>query len=182
MRLAFAELVRARYLWVLALCLATTVALASGIRRLQFKTGQDALVSPNSQVYQDNLRYQRQFGGEPIIVLLEGDLLQLFASPNVDELAALEDELQQLVPSSPDGPSFDGDDALFHSVNGPLTTLRFASDQIGLAVELAPAALGRQQDKTAEATRAEAAAAGAPSAAQVLLAWDSATPSSALAA
>ncbi len=114
--------------------------------------------------------------------LLEGDLIELFAAPDVDELAALEDELQQFVPSIPNGPSSDGTDALFHSVIGPLTTLRFASDQIGLAVELAPAALGRQQDETVEVARAEAAAAGAPSAAQVLLAWDSASPSSALAA
>lgn len=159
--LACAEVVRARYLWVLALCLLVTVALAFGIPRLEFKTSQDVLVSPSSEVYQDNLRYQRQFGGEPIIVLFEGDLLQLFASPNVEELAALEEELRQFVPSGPDGPGSGEDGALFHAVLGPLTTLRFAGDQIALAAELAPAALGRQQDEAADAARAEAAAAGA---------------------
>ncbi|MCH8850949.1 MAG: RND family transporter, partial [Chloroflexi bacterium] len=80
--LSFAELIRRRYLWVLAAAGVATVVLAFGIPRLEFKTSQDTIVPTNSDVFQDNLRYQRQFGGEPLLVLFEGDIRRLFAPPN----------------------------------------------------------------------------------------------------
>lgn len=148
-----AELVRKWHLWVLAAAAIATVVLALGISRLEFKTSQDTFVPSGSQVYQDNVRYEQQFGGEPVLVLFTaGDIRTLFASPNVEELAALEAEL--------------ADSGLYHSVFGPLAILEFARDQIPVAAELAAGAIARLQDAAAEAARADAIAAGAPVAAQ----------------
>lgn len=150
--LSCADLIRRRHLWVLAASALATVVLAFGIPRLEFKTSQDTIVPSDSQVYQENLRYERQFGGEPLMVLFTGDIRQLFAPPNIDELAALEAELN--------------DSGLYHSLFGPLTILRFAQDQIPVAAELTGSALARQQEAAAQAARAEAAAGGASEAEQ----------------
>ncbi|OGO51168.1 MAG: hypothetical protein A2148_08825 [Chloroflexi bacterium RBG_16_68_14] len=155
--LACADFIRRRYWWVLAASALATVVLAFGIPRLEFKTSQDTIVPSSSQVYQDNVRYERQFGGEPVLVLFAGeDIRQLFAPPNIDELAALEDELTE--------------SGLYHSVFGPLAMVRFARDQIPVAAELAPAALVRQQEAAAQLAREQAAAAGASQAEQDLAA------------
>jgi len=134
-----ADLIRRRYGWLLLAVAAATVLLAFGIPRLKFSTGQDTIVSADSQIYQDNLRYQRQFGGDPMLVLFEGDIRQLFVPPNVDELAALERELNE--------------SGLYHSVFGPLTILAFARDQVGVGAQLAPSALARQQEAAAQTAR-----------------------------
>jgi len=154
--LSCTELIRRRSLWVLAASVVATVALSFGIPRLQFKTSQDTIVPSSSEVYEDNLRYQRQFGGEPMLVLFEGDIRRLFTPPNIDELAALEEELNQR--------------GLYHAVLGPLTILRFAQEQIPVAAELATKALARQQEAAAQAAREEAAAGGASEAEQELAA------------
>src|SRR3990170_8745946 len=127
-----ADLIRRRYWWLLLAVAAATVLLAFGIPRLKFSTGQDTIVSADSQIYQDNLRYQRQFGGDPMLVLFEGDIRQLFVPPNIDELATLERELNE--------------SGLYHAVLGPVTIAKFAQDQISVAGQLAPAALARQQE------------------------------------
>ncbi len=151
--LSCADFIQRRYLWVLTASAVATVVLAFGIPRLEFKTSQDTIVPAGSQVYRDNVRYERQFGGEPVLVLFSGaDIRRLFAPPNVDELAALEDELNS--------------SGLYHSVFGPLTILRFARDQIPVATELTPGALARRQEAAAQAAREEAAGAGASGAEQ----------------
>jgi predicted RND superfamily exporter protein len=150
--IALATLISGRYHWLLAAALVVTVVLAIGVPRLKFSTGQDTIVSPSSRVYQDNLRYQRQFGGDPALVLFEGDIRKLFTEHNMEELAALEEELNET--------------GLYHAVLSPLTVLGFASDQIQVGAVLAPAALVRQQDAAAEAARQEAVARGASPAEQ----------------
>ncbi len=143
-----ADFIRRRYPWVLAASVVATVVLAFGIPRLEFKNSQDTIVPASSEVYRDNQRYEQQFGGEPVLVLFTGDdVRNLFAPPNVDQLAALEDELNET--------------GLFHSVFGPLALLRFAQDQIPVGAELSGGALVRQQEAAAQAARDEAAAAGA---------------------
>ena len=137
-----ARLIQQRHRWLLGAAVVATIVLALGIPRLEFSTGQDTIVSASSQVYQDNLRYQRQFGGDPMLVLFEGDIRQLFVPPNIDELAALEEELNE--------------SGLYHAVLGPLTLLEFAREQIPVGAELAPAALARQQEAAAQAARQEA--------------------------
>ena len=158
-----ADLLRRHYLWVLAASVVATVVLAFGIARLEFSTSQDTLVPAGSAVFQDNLRYQQQFGGEPVLVLFtaeaedggpyeDREILRLFAPDNVAELDALERELNG--------------SALYHSVFGPLTILRFARDQIPVAAELVVGVLARDQEAAGQAARQEAAAAGASEAEQ----------------
>ncbi len=142
-----ADFIKRRYLWLLAASAVATVALAFGIPRLEFKTSNDTIVPSDSTVYKQNLLYQQQFGGEPMLVLFEGDILQLFTRPNIDELAALEDELSR--------------DEDYYAIFGPLALLRFAQDQITVGAELQAAALAREQEAAAEAARDEAAAEGA---------------------
>ena len=154
-----AELIRRWHLWLLAGAVVATVTFAFGITRLEFKTSQDTFVPSGSQVFQDNVRYEQQFGGEPVLVLFTADdIRQLFAPPNIGELAALEDELQA--------------SGLYHSVFGPLAILQFAQDQIPVAAELAPGAIARLQNAATEAARAEAAATGASEAEQENAAQD----------
>ena len=154
-----AELIRRWHLWLLAGAVVATVTFAFGITRLEFKTSQDTFVPSGSQVFQDNVRYEQQFGGEPVLVLFTADdIRQLFAPPNIGELAALEEELRA--------------SELYHSVFGPLALLQFAQDQIPVAAELAPGAIARLQNAATEAARAEAAATGASEAEQENAAQD----------
>lgn len=149
---AAADVLRVRHLWVLALSAVATAVFAFGITRLEFKTSQDTIVPSGSEVYQQNLLYEEQFGGEPVLVLFTGDIRQLFAGSNRKELESLEDELNG--------------SGSYHAVLGPLTILEFARDQIPVAAELALNALGRDQEAAAGAARAEAAADGASAAEQ----------------
>jgi len=145
---AYAELIRRRYAWVLLASAIVTIVLAIGVPRLEFKTTQDELIDPGTQVYKDSLRFQRQFGGETIIVLFEGDIRSLFVEPNLSELQSLDAELNELVGTDPAD-----ENAVLHSVLSPLTVLKFGIDQVALATELAPAVLLRQQ--AAAATQEE---------------------------
>jgi predicted RND superfamily exporter protein len=86
--LLLADVIQKRYFWILAVALVATVVFAFGIPRIEFKTGQDTMVSSGSQVYQDNLRYQEQFGGDPVVGLFEARCVSSLS--NVDTLRRLE--------------------------------------------------------------------------------------------
>src|SRR3990170_770023 len=150
--LALAAVIQRRHLWIIGVTVVALLVLAPGIPRLRFKSSQDALVSSSSQVYRDSLAYQREFGGEPMLVLFEGDVLSLLSPPNVDTLAALEAELRAR-------------DDVF-TVVSPLTALRAAADQSPLQGELAVTRLTADQDAAAKAARDQAAAQGLAPAAQ----------------
>jgi hydrophobe/amphiphile efflux-3 (HAE3) family protein len=150
--LLLADVVQRRHFWILAIALVVTVVLATGIPRIQFKTGQDTIVSSSSQVYKDNLRYQEQFGGDPMIVDFEGDVRRLLAPPNVDTLRSLEAKLRKQ----------DGVGAVI----SPLTVVQLTADQFPLQQELAVSALTRHQEQAAQDARAVAAAQGLPPEAQ----------------
>ena len=144
-----ANVIRKWHVWLLVLSAAATIGLAFGIPRLEFKTSQDTIVPSGSEIYAQNVRYERQFGGEPVLVLFTGaDIRQLFTGENKEELAALEAELLA--------------SGLYHSVFGPLGLLEFARDQVPVAAELALA----RQERAADAARQEAAAHGASAEAQ----------------
>lgn len=133
-----AVLVRRRIL-VLAIAAAVTVTLGSGLSRLAFSTSQDTLVSPSSQVYKDNTRYQSQFGGQTMLVLLSGDPVGLFSAPNIDQLQRLESELRAT--------------AGVATVVGPYTSLRYAADELSVAPGLLGQALARAGDPAALSAR-----------------------------
>lgn len=159
--LAVADLIRRRYGWLLAASAVATVVFALGIPRLEFRTSQDTLIDPSSSIYKENLVYQRQFGGEPVLVLFSGaHIRDLLAQPNIDELAALEEELRE--------------SGLYHAVISPLTILTLFRDEIPIAVERYGPVVAREQEKAARAARDEAAAGGATEAEQELAAREAA--------
>ena len=85
---------------VLALAVAITGLLSFGLTQLEFATGQDSYLNPDSQVALDNVEFQDDFGGEAIILLFRGDegsdITDLFAGENLEELARLEAELREI--------------------------------------------------------------------------------------
>ena len=142
--LVLTDVIQTRYFWILAVACVLTAVLAFGIPRIEFKTGQDTLVSSSSQVYKDNLSYQETFGGDPMIVLFEGDVPRLLSAPNVDTLRSLEADLQQR----------EGVGAIV----SPFTVVQLVGDQFPLQQELALSALTRREEAAAQQARAEAAA------------------------
>ena len=78
--------------WTLVLlgCLGITAALAVGLTRLEFATGQDSYLDADTQAAIDNVTYQEQFGGETVVLLFSGDddrdVTDLFSGDNLAEL------------------------------------------------------------------------------------------------
>ncbi len=145
--LRWAALVHRRFRSLLAVSVLATVALGFGLPMLAFKSSQDTMVPSGSRVYRDNVRYQRQFGGDPMIVLFEGDIRRLFTPGNQRQLTALEHDLERT--------------GQYHAIISPLTAVRFGADQIAIAPDLALAATAREQDSAGRAARERASAAGA---------------------
>jgi hypothetical protein len=137
-----------------ALVAATMLAaftLSWGIPRLEFHTGQDTLIGRDSKVAQDNERFQRQFGGDPMLVLFEapegGDVTALFSEANREAIAALERELAAT--------------GNYQSILTPLLIVEYAQAQIARRMREEPARLAAEQDAAAIEARAAAAARGA---------------------
>lgn len=107
-----------------------TVVLGAGLPRLRFDSSQDTMVPPTSEAYLANLDYQESFGGEIMIVLLEGDIGQLFTASNLAELTSLETDLAAT--------------GRFQAIVGPDTGLEFGRRQVGIAEGLLLGALDRQ--------------------------------------
>jgi uncharacterized protein len=140
-----------RFVWrrpasVVLGALALTVVLAGGLAGLEFKSSEDTMIPSGSTVSTDNVRYQHQFGSDPMVIVFTGDTQQLLAGHDLRALRAL----QRRIEGSGD----------YHAVLGPLTALRFAADQLSVAPELALGALERDQARmTTPAEREELAAA-----------------------
>ena len=71
---------------LLAATLAIVALLALGLPRLGFVTGEDTMVDPGSPVYRVDQRYQSTFGGEPMCVLLTGDIRAMSTAPALDDI------------------------------------------------------------------------------------------------
>jgi hydrophobe/amphiphile efflux-3 (HAE3) family protein len=150
--LALAGFISRRHFLIIAAAAVATVALAFGLPRIRFKTGQDAFLPSSSKVYQDNLRYQKQFGGDPMLVLFEGDVLQLLSSPNVEKLQQIEEKLNA--------------DPRYFSIVSPLTVAQLGVEQVNLQQEAALAQLADRQASAAEEARQSVAAQGGSAEAQ----------------
>lgn len=70
------------------------VVLAVGARNVEMATGNDTLVSSESDVYQDNLSLEKEFGGESIIVMYESeDQKSLLTIDNLKHMEGVEKQL-----------------------------------------------------------------------------------------
>lgn len=122
-----------------------TVVLAGGALRLEFETSQASLVAEDNPVSRVSVRYQDEFGGEPMIVLFTGPVERLVRPDTLPLVEALEAELRAT--------------GRFPAVLGPATALAFARDQLAVAPELVLAASAREQAAAPdESAREEVAA------------------------
>ena len=109
---------------VAAVVVAITAVLAVGARNIEFATGQDSYLNPDSQIALDNVAFQDDFGGETVILLFtaqEGyDISDLYEGDNLAELERITDELETV------------DDA--YAVVTPLTSLKFSKSLLAEGV------------------------------------------------
>ena len=94
-----------------------TIVLGIGATKIQFATGQDSYLNPDSQVAIDNREFQGKFGGETVILLFtatdpDADVSDLFEGENLKTLATITDELHDV--------------AGVESVVTPLTSVSFS--------------------------------------------------------
>ena len=123
-----------------------SAAAVPGVTLLETETGFAALVSPDSKIARDNARYQEQFGGEPITILLSGPLDNIFSTQNLAILSDFEQE-------------FSGDE-WYRAINGPLTILQLAQQEAEQAMRAFEEQLALAQGQAAAEARAAAVAMG----------------------
>lgn len=143
---ALARFIERHPWWLLLIVLLVSGAAIPGVTMLKSETGFDALVSPGSEIAQDNSRYEEQFGGEPITILLEGSLEDIFST---DNLAVLDQFEQQ----------FSADER-YRSIISPLTVLQAAIDETNQARQATQEQIALAQEAAAAQARAAAAAMG----------------------
>jgi hypothetical protein len=139
---AWARLIRRRVAWLTATVVVLTLVLAGGLPRLEFDSSQATMVPNTSQVYLDNLKYQQSFGGELMVVVLDGDVRRLFTPRNRAALAAIESEIAGT--------------GRFSTIIGPDTAMEFAHRQVDIAGPLMVRALERDQAAAASQSERDA--------------------------
>jgi uncharacterized protein len=122
-----------------------TAVLTVGLARLDFATGQDSYIDPDSTVAENNREYQELFGGESMVVLFtlpEGStVVDLFTPENIDKLEQAEAELAQ--------------HEAITSVVSPLTLLTWTQDLVltGTASQILARTIEREPDPAAQELR-----------------------------
>ena len=84
---------------VAAAVVAITAILAIGLTQVEFATGQDSYLNPESQIAIDNVAFQDNFGGETVILLMSAnedgvDVADLVGPDNLPLLEELTAELE----------------------------------------------------------------------------------------
>ncbi|HEY8171939.1 MAG TPA: MMPL family transporter [Dehalococcoidia bacterium] len=149
-------LVQRQAVALIVVAMAAALALSFGIPRLQFKTGQETLIDPNSKVAMDNERFQSQFGGDPMLILFEApdgrSIEDLFSPANRAELDRFQRDLEA--------------SGQYQGVITPLLILELAKTQIEERMVAQPLKLASDQDAADAAARAQSVARGETSAQQ----------------
>jgi len=112
---ALARFIERRPWLFIVIAVLLSAAAVPGITMLETETGFAALVSPDAKISQDNTRYQEQFGGESITVLLEGQLDDVFSVGNLAILSDFEETISR--------------DERYRGVNSPLGVLRITGEE-----------------------------------------------------
>jgi hydrophobe/amphiphile efflux-3 (HAE3) family protein len=134
-----AKFIRRRAWWLIAAIVVISAAVAPGITMIETESGFNALVSSGSQIFEDNARYEEQFGDEPITILLSGQLDDIFSSDNLAILDEFEQEFSQ--------------DERYQSILSPTTVLQLAAAEIFQARQELEAELLLAQEAAAEQAR-----------------------------
>jgi hydrophobe/amphiphile efflux-3 (HAE3) family protein len=125
--------------------LIVTALAVLGLGRLDFATGQDSYIDPESQVAVDNERYQSLFGGENMVVLFtvpQGrTVVDLLTAANIAQL----DEIEAELATNP----------AIQSVVSPVSLLTWTQDLItsGTASEILARTIEREPDPAAQERR-----------------------------
>lgn len=145
--------------------------------RLEPQTGVETLTGSSSDTYKQTRAYAKQFGGDPIVILVRGDLPKIVLSPDIAQLAGLEGCISGNMPArelkNPETPRIC---KLFARkryakvVYGPGTFVNTAALSINGQVDAELKRAKRKSDQAAEAARKVAAARGLPPAEQEKLA------------
>ncbi|WP_264184000.1 MMPL family transporter [Bacillus shivajii] len=91
-----AKWVTARPFKVMAFFIVTVALLVPGVANLEMATGNDTLIQTDTQVYQDNERLEKEFGGESVIMLHQANNLEeLFSPYNLQRMQEIETTLKQ---------------------------------------------------------------------------------------
>jgi len=112
---ALARFIERRPWWIVILAIVLVAIAVPGITMLRTETGFNALVSPDSEISQDNSRYEAQFGGEPITILLSGQLDDIFSAGNLAILFDFEREFSS--------------DTRYRAITGPVNLLQIALEE-----------------------------------------------------
>ncbi|MEM8708184.1 MAG: MMPL family transporter, partial [Actinomycetota bacterium] len=129
-----------------ALIVITVVLGAIGLPQVNFATGQDSYLNPESQIAIDNVAFQDNFGGETVILLFSADegndVADLFSGDNLSTLQSVTDELREVQD--------------VHAVVTPYVSLQFSDNLLGGGVGTAAllSASGRD-DANPEARQAD---------------------------
>ena len=89
---AIARFIERRPWWLVIVAIVLAAAAIPGITMLETETGFNALVSSNAKISKDNTRYEEKFGGEPITILLNGQLDDVFSAGNLVIMSQFEQE------------------------------------------------------------------------------------------
>ena len=119
---SFAVTLGKRWTTVAVVVGVVTVVLGIGATRVEFATGQDSYLNPDSQTAIDNREFQGKFGGETVILLFSAtdpaaDVSDLFVGENLRILGEITNEL--------------GDVGGVESVVTPFTSLTFSDGLVG---------------------------------------------------
>ena len=143
---ALARFVERRPWWLIIVAIVLTAATVPGITMLKTETGFNALVSSDSKISLDNSRYEEQFGREPITILLDGQLDDIFSVDSLSILSEFEQELSQ--------------DERYRAIIGPITLLQMAIEEANQARQVFQEQITLAQEAAATESRRAAAAMG----------------------
>ncbi|MBN1367155.1 MAG: RND family transporter [Dehalococcoidales bacterium] len=137
--------------WVIAIVIILSAAAVPGVLLLETDSSLNTLVSPDSPVYQDTQRYQEKFGDDPVTIILNGNVQDIFSSANLYQLSRFEQE-------------FSASHECY--IISPVTLLNQAVTQALAAQQTMQAQLEQALKDAAQAAIQQAAAAGLDEAAQ----------------
>jgi len=110
--------------WVAVVVVLITAVLSLGARQIEFATGQDSYLNPDSQIAIDNVAFQDDFGGETVILLFTAedgsDVSDLYEGANLAELERITAALQTVEGA--------------YAVVTPLTSLEFSKNLLAEGV------------------------------------------------
>jgi hydrophobe/amphiphile efflux-3 (HAE3) family protein len=164
-----------RPLAVLAGVAVLALAGAGFALRLDPSASTDTLVDKGSPAFEDTEAFRQEFGEEPVVVLVKGELQQSILTPDLGTILRLEGCLSGNVPRDglarlPEVCTWFADNQPAKVVYGPGTFINTSANQIAEGFTAKQAAKAREADAAAEAARKLSKRRGDPPAEQERLA------------